>query len=233
MSLFDIEKDALRAMDVVLGGGIAIIPTYVGYVILGATTEAINRTIEVKQRGPSKLNAVIGCASMHAALHVLEGRNREIVRVITEDYDLPMGTVAPADLNHQMLKTLDSEVLARTTLGGTLAMLLNAGPLMDTMAQLSFEAGQLGVGSSANLSLQGTKFRATDIEPEVLDAADLVIDYGLMRWANYGRSSTMINVHDFSVVRYGSCLDLINDVLQRHFDFSLTPEPGRENTKYT
>ena len=233
MSLFDIEKDALRAMDVVLGGGIAIVPTYVGYVILGATTEAINRTIEVKQRGPSKLNAVIGCASMHNALHVLEGRNREIVRVITEDYDLPMGTVAPADLNHQMLKTLDSEVLARTTLGGTLAMLLNAGPLMDTMAQLSFEAGQLVVGSSANLSLQGTKFRATDIEPEVLDAADLVIDYGLMRWANYGRSSTMINVHDFSVVRYGSCLDLINDVLQRHFNFSLTPEPDRENTKHT
>ena len=233
MSLFDIEKDALRAMDVVLGGGIAIIPTYVGYVILGATTEAINRTIEVKQRGPSKLNAVIGCASMHNALHVLEGRNREIVRVITEDYDLPMGTVAPADLNHQMLKTLDSEVLARTTLGGTLAMLLNAGPLMDKMAQLSFEAGQLVVGSSANLSLQGSKFRATDIEPEVLDAADLVIDYGLMRWANYGRSSTMINVHDFSVVRYGSCLDLINDVLQRHFNFSLTPEPDRENTKHT
>ncbi len=227
MSLFDIKKDALRAMDVVLGGGIAIIPTHVGYVILGATTEAINRTIEVKQRGPSKLNAVIGCASMHAALHVLEGRNREIVRAITEDYDLPMGAVAPADLNHQMLKTLDSEVLARTTLGGTLAMLLNAGPLMDTMAQLSFEAGQLIVGSSANLSLQGTKFRATDIEPEVLNAADLVIDYGLMRWANYGRSSTMINVHDFSVVRYGSCLDLINDVLQRHFNFNLTPEPDR------
>jgi len=233
MSLFDIKKDALRAMDVVLGGGIAIIPTYVGYVILGATTDAINRTIEVKQRGPAKLNAVIGCTSMHAALHVLEGHKREMVRVITEDYDLPMGTVAPADLNHQMLKTLDSEVLARTTLGGTLAMLLNAGPLMDTMAQLSFEAGQLVVGSSANLSLQGTKFRATDIEPEVLDAADLVIDYGLMRWASYGRSSTMINVHDFSVVRYGSCLDLINDVLQRHFNFSLTPEPDGENNTHT
>ncbi|MBK20673.1 MAG: hypothetical protein CMM52_17715 [Rhodospirillaceae bacterium] len=227
MPLFDIEGDARRAMDVVLGGGIAIIPTTVGYVILGATTDAINRTIEVKKRGPSKLNAVIGCAAMHAALHVLDGRNREIVRTITQSYDLPMGTVAPADLDHQMMKNLDPDVLERTTLGGTLAMLLNAGPLMDYMAQLSFEAGQLVVGSSANLSLKGTKFRATDIEPEVLDAADLVIDYGLMRWANYGRSSTMINVHDFSVVRYGSCLDLINDVLTRHFDFSLPPEPER------
>jgi tRNA A37 threonylcarbamoyladenosine synthetase subunit TsaC/SUA5/YrdC len=227
MNVFDIQGDARRAMDVILGGGIAIIPSYVGYVILGATTEAINKTIEVKERGPSKLNAVIGCASMHAALHVLEGRNREIVRTITQGYDLPMGTVAPADLNHPMMKNLDTEVFERTTLGGTIAMLLNAGPLMDSMAELSFEAGQLVVGSSANLSLHGTKFRAQDIEQQVLDAADIVIDYGLMRWANYGRSSTMVNVHDFSVVRYGSCLDLINDVLQRHYDFTLPPEPER------
>jgi tRNA A37 threonylcarbamoyladenosine synthetase subunit TsaC/SUA5/YrdC len=227
MSAFDIQGDAKRAMDVILSGGIAIIPSYVGYVILGATTEAINRTIEVKERGPSKLNAVIGCASMHAALHVLESRNREIVRTITQGYDLPMGTVAPADLNHPMMKNLDAEVFERTTLGGTIAMLLNAGPLMDAMAELSFEAGQLVVGSSANLSLHGTKFRAQDIEQQVLDAADMVIDYGLMRWANYGRSSTMVNVHDFSVVRYGSCLDLINDVLQRHYDFTLPPEPER------
>ena len=227
MSAFDIQGDAKRAMDVILSGGIAIIPSYVGYVILGATTEAINKTIEVKERGPSKLNAVIGCASMHAALHVLEGRNREIVRTITQGYDLPMGTVAPADLNHSMMKNLDTEVFERTTLGGTIAMLLNAGPLMDAMADLSFEAGQLVVGSSANLSLHGTKFRAQDIEPQVLNAADIVIDYGLMRWANYGRSSTMVNVHDFSVVRYGSCFDLINDVLQRHYDFKLPPEPER------
>jgi tRNA A37 threonylcarbamoyladenosine synthetase subunit TsaC/SUA5/YrdC len=221
MSIFDYDGDAQRAMDVVLGGGITIIPTSVGYVILGATTEAINKTIAVKQRGPSKLNAVIGCAAMHAALHVLDGHNRRIVRTITQDYDLPMGTVAPADLDHPMLRNLDAGVLERTTMGGTLAMLLNAGPLMDKMAQLSFEADRLVVGSSANLSLQGTKFCVEDIEPAVIDAADLVIDYGLMRWANYRKSSTMINVHDFSVVRHGSCFDLISDILQRHFSIKL------------
>lgn len=227
MSAYDYNGDAKRAMNVVLGGGIAIIPTSVGYVILAATTEAINRTIAVKQRGPSKLNAMIGCAAMHAALHVLDGRNRRIVRTITQDYDLPMGTVAPADLDHPMLRTVDAAVLERTTLDGTVAMLLNAGPLMDKMAQLSFEANTPVIGSSANLSLQGTKFRVEDIEQDVIDAADLVIDYGLMRWANYRKSSTMINVHDFSVVRYGSCFDLISDILQRHFDITLPPPDTR------
>lgn len=227
MSIHDYDGDAERAMDVVLGGGIAIIPTSVGYVILGATTEAINQTITVKQRGPSKLNAIIGCAAMHAAVHVLDGRNRRIVRTITQDYDLPMGTVAPADLDHPMLRNVDAAVLERTTLDGTLAMLLNAGPLMDKMAQLSFEASTPVIGSSANLSLQGTKFRVEDIEQDVIDAADLVIDYGLMRWANYRKSSTMIDVHDFSVVRHGSCFDLISDILQRHFDITLpAPDAG-------
>lgn len=225
MAVFDYRGDAARVMDVLLDGGIGIIPTTVGYVILGATTDAINRTIEVKQRGPSKLNAIIGNKSLHAALHMLDGRSRAAVRAITEDHDLPLGTVAPADLDHAMLRDLDPGVRERTTLDGTIAMLINAGPLLDHMAQLCFEAGRLVVGSSANLSLHGTKFRASDIEPEVLGAADIVIDYGLMRWANYGKSSTMVNVHDWTVVRHGSCFDLIDDVLRREFDIALEPPP--------
>ncbi len=223
MNVFDYDGDARRAMEVVLGGGIAVIPTTVGYVILAATTGAINRIIEVKRRAPAKLNAMIGCASMHAAVHVLDGRNRRIVRTITQGYDLPMGTVAPADLDHPFLRSVDPAVLERTTLNGTVAMLLNAGPLMTAMAELSFEANAPVIGSSANLSLQGTKFRVEDIEQEILDAADLVIDYGLMRWADYAKSSTMINVHDFTVVREGSCYNLISDILRRHFNIELRP----------
>ena len=223
MTPFDYEADAARAMEAVLDGGIAIIPTTVGYVIVATTTDAIGRIIKVKQRGPAKLNAMIGNKSLHAALHVLDARSRRAVRMITEGYDLPMGTVGPADLSHPMLKSLEPEVLERTSKEGTIAMLLNAGPLLDAMAQLSFEAGRLVIGSSANLSLQGTKFRASDIEQEVRDAADVVIDYGLMRWASYGKSSTMINVHDWSVVRYGSCFDLIDEALRRHFDIALPP----------
>ncbi len=226
MSPFDYQADAARAMEVVLKGGIAIIPTTVGYVILATTTEAIGRIIKVKQRGPAKLNAMVGNRSLHAALHVLDARSRQAVRLITEGYDLPMGTVGPADLSHPMIKRLEPEVLARTTKEGTIAMLMNAGPLLDAIGQLSFEAGRLLIGSSANLSLQGTKFRASDIEPEVLDAADIVIDYGLMRWARYGKSSTMINVDDWSVVRHGSCFDLIDDALRRHFGIELAAEGG-------
>lgn len=221
MAVFDYEGDARRVMDVVLDGGIGIIPTTVGYVIIATAADSINRIIKVKERGPAKLNAMIGCNSMHAAVHDVDGRTREIVRTLTWGYDLPLGTVAPARMDHPMLRDLDPDVLARTSYNGTVAMLLNAGPLLDKMAQLSFEANAPVIGSSANLSLKGTKFRVEDIEQEVIDAADIVIDYGLQRWSHYAKSSTMINVHDMTVVRYGSCFDLISDILKRRFDITL------------
>lgn len=224
MNPFDYEADAARAIDALMSGGIAIIPTTVGYVILGATTEAINRIIEVKRRAPSKLNAMIGCQELHDELHDLGETARRAVAMITGAYDLPVGAVAPAHLDHAMLSGLEAGVLARTTHDGSVAMLMNAGPLMETMARMSHARAAPVIGSSANLTLHGTKFRVEDIEPEVLAAADLVIDYGLMRWSNYGKSSTMINFEDFSVVRHGSCFDLIANVLRRHFDIDLPPE---------
>jgi tRNA A37 threonylcarbamoyladenosine synthetase subunit TsaC/SUA5/YrdC len=224
MQVFDIEVDARRAMDAMLAGGIAIVPTDVGYVILGATAGAVERIVDVKRRAPAKLNAMIGCRELHMALHELDEGARKAIETITEGYDLPVGAVAPARLDHPMLSGLEPEILARSTMNGTIAMLMNAGKLLDAMARISLEAAVPVIGSSANLTLHGTKFRIEDIEAEIVAAADMVIDYGLMRWSAYRKSSTMINFGDYSVVRHGSCFDLIADVMRRHFDIALAPE---------
>jgi tRNA A37 threonylcarbamoyladenosine synthetase subunit TsaC/SUA5/YrdC len=226
MRLYDYEADARRVFGALAKGGIGIIPTDVGYVILGMAPEAIWRIFEVKRRKPEKLNAMCGCREMHLALHDLPDERRKIVSAITEAYDLPLGTVARARLEHPALAGLRRDVLDQTTHEGTIAMLMNAGPLLDTLARIAFAENRLVIGSSANLSLRGVKFRAEDIEPEVRSAADIVIDYGLMRWNRYAKSSTMINVSDLTVVRYGSCFDLIDDLLRRHFGITLPPDPA-------
>ena len=118
-------------------------------------------------------------------------------------------------------------MLDQTTDEGTIAMLLNAGPLLDELARIAFADNRLVIGSSANISLRGVKFRADDIEPEIREAADIVVDYGLSRWNRYGKSSTMIDVDRMRVVRYGSCFDLIDDLLARRFGISLPPDPVR------
>ena len=226
MTLHDYEDDARRVYDTLVAGGIGIIPTDVGYVILGVTGEAIWKIFEVKRHKPEKLNAMCGCLEMHRDLHVLDDDRRAVVSAIIEDANLPMGTVAPGRLDHPALAALERDVLDQTTDEGTIAMLLNAGPLLDTLARIAFADNRLVIGSSANISLRGVKFRAGDIEPEIRAAADIVIDYGLARWNRYGRSSTMIDVGRMRVVRYGSCFDLIDDLLRRRFDISLPPDPS-------
>lgn len=221
MQLFDYESDARKAFDVVAGGGIAVIPMHVGYAIVGATGDAVRRIFQVKQRKPSKLNAITGSPELHRDLHIIDARAREVVDAITVKYDLPLGTVAPARLDHPMLRRIDPDILAQSTLDGTIAMLLGGGPFLNTLGRLSYENNLAVLGSSANVSLSGTKFRVADIEPEIIAAADMVFDYGLMRWAAYGLSSTMLDLRDFSVVRKGACFDLISDLVQRHFGIPL------------
>jgi hypothetical protein len=54
----------------------------------------------------------------------------------------------------------------------------------------------------------------------------VVIDYGLQKYHRYRRSSTMIDFTTMEVVRIGSCYELIQDVLRRHFKVELPPDPG-------
>ncbi|MEE2721959.1 MAG: Sua5/YciO/YrdC/YwlC family protein [Pseudomonadota bacterium] len=229
MTVFNYEADAERVYDVLKQGGISVIPSHVGYVIVACDPEAIWRIFRAKKRKPEKLNAVCGCREMHLGLHDLPDDRRAIVTAITEEWDLPMGTAGKVHMDHPAIAGLPEDTLAQTTHEGTLAMLLNAGPLMDKIARLAFADNRMAIGSSANVSLQGVKFRATEIEPEILEAADIVIDYGLMRWNLYGHSSTMINVSDMTVIRYGSCFDLIEDLLRTHFDIELPPNPYDED----
>lgn len=222
MRLYDCEADARRVFGVIAQGGIAIVPMHVGYAIVGAASDAIRRIFAAKRRLPSKLNAITGSPELHRDLHIVDERARTVVEAITRKYDLPLGAVAPCRLDHPMLRRLDADVLQQTLNGDTIAMLLGGGPFLEALGRLSWENDLAVVGSSANLSLRGTKYRAEDIEPEVRSVADVVVDYGLMRWACYGASSTMLDLRDWRVVRKGACFDLIEDLLERHFGIRLS-----------
>jgi len=100
-------------------------------------------------------------------------------------------------------------------------LLMNAGSFHGAISRLSLAAGHPLFGSSANRSLQGTKFRVEDIEPEIKAIADIVIDHGLRKYHPYGASSTLLDVENMAVVRHGACFELIDDILRRRFDIVL------------
>ena len=77
-------------------------------------------------------------------------------------------------------------------------------------------------GSSANTSLQGSKYRLEDIEPKVREAADIEIDHGLSKYHNAeGRSSTIIDLKDYKTIRIGVCYDQICEIIKKNFDIDL------------
>ena len=220
-----IRDDAAQAFAVLRAGGIAIIPMDVGYTAAGGSGAALQTIFDTKQRAPTKLNAMVADNEIAFDLYQLSSRGKSFIEVVTEGYGLPLGAIAPCHMDHPFLRVLDDEAVAASTKNATLAILLNAGPFHAEISRLSREHEHPIFGSSANLSMSGTKFRVEDIEPELKAIADIVIDHGLRKFHHYQASSTLINVETFEIVRYGSNYELIQDIADRHFGVQLPSQP--------
>jgi hypothetical protein len=149
--------------------------------------------------------------------HMDEWRNG-IVREMIEAERLPFSVVAPFRGDHVLLAAADPFVIEHSSKKGTLDMLLNAGQFHDAIAEASTARGRAVFGSSANLSLTGSKYRLTDIEAPVRAAAAIHFDYGQSRFAHPdGLASTIIDFRDFTVVRIGHCFERLKRAFADRF----------------
>jgi len=221
MTVLDPKSDAQRAFDAIHAGGIAIMPMDVGYSLIGGRPAALARIFDTKRRAPSKLNAMLGNDAIARDLFMLSARGWKVYEAITQDYDLPLGAVAPYRVSHPMFNNLDAGTISRSTKDGTLLMLVNAGRFHAEITRISHARQFALFGSSANLSLSGTKFDGADIEPEIKAIADVFIDYGLMKYHPWRASSTILNLETLEVVRVGSCYENLASLLKRHFGVTL------------
>lgn len=219
-------QEADRAFAALRAGGVSIMPMDVGYSAIGGSYAALRRIFEAKRRQPTKFNAMIGDHALARELFMLPERGWEVFEAITLDDDLPLGVIGSCRMSHPILAGMEPEALAMSTKDGTLCMLTNAGPFHAAISRRSREAGHALFGSSANLSLAGTKFRAVDIEPAIRDIADVVIDHGLRKCWPYRASSTLLDLTTFDVVRFGSSYELIQDTLRRRFDIRIPDAPS-------
>lgn len=221
-----IQDDADRAFAVLRDGGIAILPMDVGYSLIGGSTGALQRIFDTKGRAPDKRNAMLGHDATAREVFQLGSRGWEVYEAITCFHDLPLGAVGPCRTDHPLIAALTPEAREMSTVDGTVCMLVNAGPFHEALCELSLTHAHPLFGSSANRSLQGTKFRVEDIEPDVRDIADVIIDHGLRKYHAYAASSTLLDLESLEVLRYGACFELIADVVLRHFGVTLPPPPS-------
>ncbi|KAJ5097849.1 hypothetical protein N7532_004850 [Penicillium argentinense] len=221
------REDAQKVFQVLRAGGIAILPLNVGYGIVAADPNALNRIFTVKKRRQHKRHAMIGSFTLHREIHSLPQYEADMVKLLTVDLDLPLGVVAPYRADHPMMKRLGPNTLLQSTIGDTLAMLVNGGQLQEELSQLAFQAGLAILGSSANLTGTGAKILVDDIEPEIKASADIIIDYGRQKYSNPHPSSTMIDFKNRRLLRIGACYDVIQDALLKFFGIDLPDDPGR------
>lgn len=217
-----IKEDAQRIFEVIRGGGVAIFPVSVGYAIVGHEEEAVERIYKAKERAFTKpCGNFCDWTLFNEAIEVPQ-LGRDVVNTIIHDHDLPFSIVAPFRQSHPVTQSLPPFAFKNSTLAGTMDMLLNAGPLHDEIARMARENAYAVVGSSANVSLTGSKFVFQDIEAQVADVADITIDYGLVPYHNdQGLGSTIVDLISYETIRVGAVYDQICEILLGTHDIDL------------
>lgn len=222
-----IRRDAARVFDCIAGGGVAICHYDVSYAILCGSDEALRRVYKAKGRSMDRASGVVGSFAIQASVHDLEPEKQRMVEAVTRRHNLPLSVIATYKPDHPFMAQLTPFLRDMATRDGTVNFLLNAGELRDRIADLCWEHQRPFVASSANASLKGTKYRVEDIEPQVLEAADIVIDYGPSKHMQpRSISSTQIDFRNMKVVRYGLHFDDIAAVLRHEFGVELPARPA-------
>lgn len=217
-----LRDDVTKLLNTLGSGGVAIAPLDVAYAILAATPQGIRRIFDAKSRSYEKPSGMFGNINLSAALHIMDTDRHAMVQQMVEAVGLPFSVVAPFREHHTFLAKVDPFVLQSSSKAGTLDMLLNAGQMHDEIARQALERNMPVFGSSANLSLLGSKYRLADIDAVVREAADIAFDYGLSQYANHqGRSSTIIDFRDFSVIRVGVQYQRLAGAFKDRFDVTL------------
>jgi tRNA A37 threonylcarbamoyladenosine synthetase subunit TsaC/SUA5/YrdC len=217
-----LRTDIVRLFDALAGGGVGIVPLDVAYAVVATTPAGIRRIFETKRRSYDKPSGMFGNWRLSRDIHLMDETRHTMVREIIEEEGIPFSVVAPFRADHPLFAAVDPFVMKNSSKGGTLDMLLNAGQFHDAIAEGSIARGTAVFGSSANLSLTGSKYRYEDIETPVRAAAAAHFDYGRSKYAHPdGLSSTIIDFTDFSVVRVGHCFERLARTFAARFGVTL------------
>lgn len=228
MNVIDVAQDARDVFEIMMKGGVTLIPVDTGYGLTSIAPAASDLVFNTKGRGTHKRQSIIANQAMQRELLQLDSRAQDIVDTIVEGFELPVGVLGTYNPDHPMLRGMDDDTRRKSTAFGKIAMLVNAGPMHRELCKLSHEHNVPIFGSSANLTGTGARFRVDEIAPEILAIADHVIDYGTCKYRGCLRSGTIIDFSSMEVIRMGARYDQIKDICKRFFDIDLPEDPGVE-----
>ncbi|MEM1287612.1 MAG: Sua5/YciO/YrdC/YwlC family protein [Pseudomonadota bacterium] len=221
---YTLTADAL--WETIVDGGTAIFRTDVGYAIVGQTGDAIARIFDLKQRSFSKPCGCFGSWAMFQALIEANDRAANFVERVVNHHGLPLSIVGTYRAEHPIITSAHPFAREHATKAGTIDLLMNAGPIHDRLSNRALAEGKGVFGSSANLSLSGSKYTFEAVEPELRDAVDLAIDSGATRYTHpSGLGSTIIDLKSFRPFRIGIAFADIRVIAAEDCGIDIPAEP--------
>ena len=82
-----LQKDAEAVHDVIIEGGIAIVPLDVAYAIVGHKGSAIKKIFSIKKRSFEKPSGMFACMDHSLRIHHMSDLGRDIQRTLFNEYN--------------------------------------------------------------------------------------------------------------------------------------------------
>lgn len=202
-TLTPLENDAARVYATLRTGGLALVPTDVGYGLLAVGEGAVDRIYELKGRPLAKPCVTVANRAILADIaRPLEAATIDFIEAIRRRS--PLAVVVHLEERSCLLASMDPGVRAQATHEGTLAAFFSAGPLVEAVADLALADGRLVVGSSANLSGTGNNGTFAEVPECMVRGADLALNRGPVRYASPEKlPATILNLTTGAFQRRG------------------------------
>lgn len=166
-------KQASKAHETILNGGLAIIPSRVGYTLLGNSEDSLHKMFRIKGRPLSKPCVVLTNRKLLNELALTSEVNTLIDKI--NDHKLLCGFILPRKEN-KLYTSLTSWTNYYSQHNGTSCFVINAGEYIDYLVNRAYEDCILIVGSSANQSGTGNEGVFLKIPEQIRKNVDFSIN---------------------------------------------------------
>lgn len=208
-SRLELSEDCENVYAVLARGGLALVPTDIGYGLVACSESAVARIYELKGRPSEKPCVTVATRAVLRDVALLQD---ERLRGWIErtSATTPLAVINRVRPQSALLQNLAPGVLSQATSNGTIATFHNAGALLTRLAERALLDGRLVVGSSANVSRTGNNYRLEEVPESIRSRVDLTLDRGPARYENPGRlATTIIDLTTYRFHRKGINHDFI------------------------
>jgi len=198
------SRDAAeRVIDVIAGGGLALVPFDVAYAFLTGSLSPLERIYQLKLRPPKKACPVLVSWDQFVEIAQSNAQQLEQIAKVVKA-GLPIGIQAVPDWESDVAKSIPKDCLDLLVSNGKLALFMNMGGMSDDLLEIANERDIRLFGSSANISGMGNSFSLGDVPEEIVKAMDIVCEIGTCKYKNPDRlPASIVDLETGTLTRSG------------------------------